>query len=87
MRPSYTTGQRLFLKLIGNNIRKLRQLKSLSQEGLAEVADLDRTYVSSVERGERNVSAINLKKIADALEVAPAQLFFISKRTIKAKSK
>ena len=50
----------------GKAIKKYRLTAGLSQEGLAEMADLHRTYVGDVERGERNVSLINMWKIAEA---------------------
>ena len=50
----------------GNAIRKHRLAAGLSQEDLAERADLHRTYVGDVERGERNVSLINMWKISEA---------------------
>ena len=59
-----------YLKRIGLNIRNIRAQKGISQESLALAADLDRSYVGGVERGERNISALNLKKIANALEVS-----------------
>ena len=63
-----------YLKKVGLNIRKARKEKGMSQESLALAADLDRSYVGGVERGERNVSIINLKKIADALKVSVSHL-------------
>lgn len=59
------------LKLIGSNIRRLRQRMGLSQEALADSAHLHRTYVGAIERGERNVSAENIAKIAAALGTEP----------------
>lgn len=59
------------LQTIGSNIRYYRKKLGLSQERLAEVAHLHRTYIGSVERGERNVSALNIAKIAKALKVRP----------------
>ena len=53
----------------GRNLRKLRETKGLSQEKLAELADLHRTYVSGVERGERNISLVNIERLAKALAV------------------
>ncbi len=52
--------------------------KGVSQEALAAAADLHRTYVSSVERGERNVSIVNIARLADALNV-PIREFFPGK--------
>ncbi|HZB89779.1 MAG TPA: helix-turn-helix transcriptional regulator [Terracidiphilus sp.] len=59
----------------GERVRELRKEKGLSQEGLALACDLDRTYVGGVERGERNVSLLNIRKIADALSVSARELF------------
>lgn len=51
------------------NLRKIRIAKGFSQEALAEACDLHRTYVSSVERGERNITVDNMEKLAIALGV------------------
>ncbi|MBT2232288.1 helix-turn-helix domain-containing protein [Nonomuraea sp. NEAU-A123] len=59
----------------GNRIRELREAKGLSQEKLADLASIHRTYISSVERGQRNVGLDNVFAIARALEVSPARLF------------
>jgi transcriptional regulator with XRE-family HTH domain len=56
-------------KAVGKTIRDLRTERSLSQEDLADLTNLHRTYISSVERGKRNISIKNLEKIAKALKV------------------
>ena len=62
-------------KSVGNRIKKLRNQKGLSQEKLAELADLDRTYITSVECGKRNISIVNVQKIANALEISLNEFF------------
>jgi len=59
----------------GDRVRELRRQKGLSQEALALECDLDRTYIGGVERGERNISLINICRIAEALRVDPKELF------------
>lgn len=54
---------------LGAAIRAARQAKGLSQEALAEVAGIDRSYMGGIERGEHNLAIMNLLKIADALGV------------------
>jgi len=63
------------LEKFGKKLRQIRLEKELSQEELAFRAQLHRTYVSSVERGERNVSLINIYKLADALGVKVTEFF------------
>jgi len=67
-------GQR-FLTSFGKRVRALRLELNLSQEELGFRAGIDRTYVGGVERGERNLSLLNIKRIADALGVHPRDLF------------
>ncbi|MFM7365320.1 MAG: helix-turn-helix domain-containing protein [Cuspidothrix sp.] len=61
-------------KKLGSNIKKLRSKLELSQEQLAEKADLHRTYIGAVERGERNISLDNIIAIARALEISASEL-------------
>lgn len=61
-------------QILGDNIRLARQQKGLSQEELAELACLHRTYIGSVERGERNVSLENIVSISRALKLHPTKL-------------
>jgi transcriptional regulator with XRE-family HTH domain len=59
----------------GQRVRDSRVKKGLSQEGLAEICELDRSYIGGVERGERNVSLLNIRRIADALGISPQEFF------------
>jgi transcriptional regulator with XRE-family HTH domain len=61
-------------KVFSANLRNLRQSREISQERLAELAGLHRTYVSSVERSERNISIDNIARLAKALDVSPEKL-------------
>lgn len=59
----------------GQGVREFRLKKDLSQEALAELCELDRTYIGGVERGERNISLLNIHRIAAALGVKARDLF------------
>ncbi|EPO3697389.1 helix-turn-helix domain-containing protein [Campylobacter upsaliensis] len=52
---------------IGNRIREIRQSKGLSQEQLAEIAEVHRTYIGMIERAEKNITLVSLEKIVKAL--------------------
>lgn len=67
------------LKLFGERVRNIRKAQGLSQEELAERADLHNTYVGGVERGERNLSLKSVEKIACALKTA-TNIFFVKQR-------
>lgn len=64
----------------GHRLRRLRTERGLSQEQLAHLAELDRTYVSSCEAGRRNVSLKTIVRLASALDVDPAALVSDSRR-------
>ena len=71
--PSHA-GNPLLIKL-GKTIKSLRESQGLSQEDLALVSGLDRSYLGGIERGEHNVAVINLEKIAIALGISLKDLF------------
>lgn len=66
--------QNILIKF-GERVREIRKEKSLSQEELAHKADLHRTYIGMIERAEKNITLINIEKIAIALEVRINDLF------------
>lgn len=57
------------LNTFGENVRKFRRILNISQEELAHKADLHRTYIGMIERAEKNITLVNMEKIANALEV------------------
>ena len=62
------------LLLFGAHVKSLRRQNDISQEQLALLSELDRTYISCIERGKRNISLLNILKLASSLNVSPAQL-------------
>ena len=62
------TKQKILI-IFGDKVRKIRKEKDLSQEELAHKADLHRTYIGMIERAEKNITLVNIEKIANALEV------------------
>ena len=65
----------VILKDFGDRVRDLRKKRSLSQEALAEKAGLHRTYIGMIERAEKNITLINVEKIANALETSIKDFF------------
>jgi len=63
-----------FLVRFGDGLRRKRQALGLSQEAFADKCGLDRTYISGIERGKRNVSLVNIKTIAKALGISISEL-------------
>jgi transcriptional regulator with XRE-family HTH domain len=62
-------------KQFGKRLREIRLSKGISQEDLAGLAGLHRTYVSSIERGERNISLVNIERLAKALGIKTKEFF------------
>ncbi|MFU9045615.1 helix-turn-helix domain-containing protein [Acinetobacter tibetensis] len=62
------------LKDFGIHLKNIRVQKNITQEQLAHLCELDRTYISGIERGKRNISLINLYKIASSLDIHPSEL-------------
>lgn len=62
-------------KKFGKNLKRLRLKKGISQESLALSADIDRTYIPSIEKGERNVSITIVEKLSNALNVNISEFF------------
>lgn len=63
-----------YFNILGANIRTLRIKRKLTQEQLADLCDLHRTYIGAIERGDRNVSLKNIVIIAQALNIEPSEL-------------
>ncbi|MDR0577997.1 MAG: helix-turn-helix transcriptional regulator [Candidatus Accumulibacter sp.] len=81
---SNPTQKRDAVCLFAANMRRLRKASALTQEQVAERADLHPNYISSVERGERNISLRNIERIACALDVSMADLVTAPKLPDKA---
>lgn len=60
---------------VGARIKEIREGAKMSQKDLAYSSDLDRSYIASVERGQRNISIVNLEKIANSLNITLSELF------------
>jgi len=73
-KPSPTHSGNPALVSIGETVRAIRVEQGISQEGLALIAELDRSYMGGIERGEHNLAVINLIKVAAALGLSPSDL-------------
>ena len=71
---SLMSHSKVILGQFGRRVRELRQARGLSQEAFAAECGLDRTYISGIERGKRNVSLLNIAAIAKALRVTVSEL-------------
>ena len=65
------------LKAFGRRILHFRRLRRLSQEELADLAEMHRTYISQIEAGKRNISLKNINKLASALKISIKDLFIL----------
>ena len=72
MEPNASTSTTV---TFGMRVRELRKSRGLSQELLSDISGLDRSYIGGVERGDRNISLNNIKKISDALGISAMELF------------
>lgn len=70
------TAEKMLLNF-GLRLKSLRLANGLSQEQLGMLAQLDRTYISGIERGVRNVGVLNIFRIAQALKVPPTEMFIL----------
>jgi len=70
--------KRNILVSFGEKVREIRKEKGLSQEELAHKADLHRTYIGMIERAEKNITLLNIEKIANALEVNINELMILN---------
>lgn len=73
-KPSPNYAGSPFLVAIGNEIRAIRRAKGISQEALALLTELDRSYVGGIERGEHNIGLMSLNRICEALEMKVGDL-------------
>lgn len=73
-RVSRQTDKDELLALLGAAVRARRKVLNLSQEALANQAGIDRSHMGKIERGERNVTLLNVAKLADALSCRPSEL-------------
>lgn len=63
-----------YLIKFGENLKKIRESKTISQRGLASLCNIDHSDISKIEKGQKNVTLLTVKELADALEVKPKRL-------------
>lgn len=73
----------IILKMVGKRIRDIRKQKGLTQEQLGELCGFHYSYLGAVERAEKNISLLNVQKIADSLQVPVFELFAYEKHTTR----
>ena len=73
-KPSKLSSTTTALKAFGVVVRAERNSQGISQEALADLAGIDRSYMGGIERGEHNVALINIQRIASALEITISEL-------------
>jgi transcriptional regulator with XRE-family HTH domain len=66
--------EKSILQIFGSNVRKERTKRNMSQEELANVADLHRTYIGMIERAEKNITLLNAQKVAESLQLTVIEL-------------
>ena len=71
---AYGPAEKRFLRKVGNQIRQLREQHGASQEAFSFECDIYRSFYGAIERGERNITLLTLRKIATALDVEPHKL-------------
>jgi len=76
-KKKYTNAEQALLKRVGENVKRCRVLANIKQEELAYESKVDRAYTGRVERGEKNISILKLKRLADTLGVDISEFFRI----------
>lgn len=74
MKNTYSKTDKAYLRAFGAHVRALRKARGFSQEDFALEIGLDRTYMGGVERGERNLALLNIRKIAKGLHLPVSRL-------------
>lgn len=73
----------MLIQLFGTILRETRTKKGISQEKLAEYCDLDRTFISLIERGQRQPTLTTIFRLAKALEISPSELVRLTEKRLK----